>query len=84
MFGFSILLAISMNGNRGDNDSLSAHKGADPEEIEGLLMTAFELRAKVVGIRYVTCHCLSVFALFFLGMTLWYVPASGGQYHNHF
>lgn len=28
-----------------------AEKGAQLEEVEGLLMTAFELRAKVVGIR---------------------------------
>ncbi|KAK6726580.1 hypothetical protein RB195_004732 [Necator americanus] len=47
-----ILLAISTNGHRGDNDSLSAGKGADREEMEGLLMTAFELRAKVVGISF--------------------------------
>ncbi|VDO75718.1 unnamed protein product [Heligmosomoides polygyrus] len=33
-------------------DSLMAEKGAQLEEVEGLLMTAFELRAKVVGIRY--------------------------------
>ncbi|KAK6054884.1 hypothetical protein COOONC_07611 [Cooperia oncophora] len=46
-----ILLAISLNECRGESDSLMAHKGAHVDEIEGLLMTAFELRAKVVGIR---------------------------------
>ncbi|PIO73773.1 hypothetical protein TELCIR_04244 [Teladorsagia circumcincta] len=46
-----ILLAISLSECRGDSDSLLDQKGAQIEEVEGLLMTAFELRAKVVGIR---------------------------------
>ncbi|KHJ91980.1 Pyridoxal-dependent decarboxylase, sheet domain protein [Oesophagostomum dentatum] len=50
--GFSILLAISLNEHQAENDSLTAEKGADREELEGLLMTAFELRAKVVGISF--------------------------------
>ncbi|VDO16639.1 unnamed protein product [Haemonchus placei] len=46
-----ILLAISLTECRAESDSLMAHKGANIEDVEGLLMTAFELRAKVVGIR---------------------------------
>lgn len=47
-----ILLAISLNERRGEIDSLSTEKGAHVEEMEELLMTAFELRAKVVGISF--------------------------------
>nr|CDJ95514.1 Orn DAP Arg decarboxylase 2 domain containing protein [Haemonchus contortus] len=47
-----ILLAISLDECRAESDSLMAHKGAHIEDVEGLLMTAFELRAKVVGISF--------------------------------
>lgn len=47
-----ILLAISLNKSREDNDALSSQKGALLEEMEGLLITAFELRANVVGVSF--------------------------------
>ncbi|KJH40605.1 Pyridoxal-dependent decarboxylase, pyridoxal binding domain protein [Dictyocaulus viviparus] len=47
-----LLLAMSLNECRSDNESLSTHKGANVEEIEEVLMTAFELRANVVGVSF--------------------------------
>ncbi|WKX88578.1 hypothetical protein Q1695_008320 [Nippostrongylus brasiliensis] len=44
-----ILIAVSLNEY---DDSMVVPKGAQLQEVEGLLMTAFELRAKVAGISF--------------------------------
>lgn len=47
-----ILLAMSIVGCRNNNDSLCTRKGMNIEELEEILITAFELRANVVGISF--------------------------------
>uniref|UniRef100_A0A0K0DE65 Orn_Arg_deC_N domain-containing protein n=1 Tax=Angiostrongylus cantonensis TaxID=6313 RepID=A0A0K0DE65_ANGCA len=48
-----ILLAMSLAGSRNNSDSLCTRKGASIEELEEILITAFELRANIVGIRLI-------------------------------
>lgn len=47
-----ILLAMSLAGSRNNSDSLCTRKGASIEELEEILITAFELRANIVGISF--------------------------------